>query len=59
MKLGKALSTGYAEDAYEDGTGEELVAPAGRTDERTAVPEPVEATAEATRPRQVVDAAAR
>jgi hypothetical protein len=55
MKLGKELSTGYAHDAFDDDTDEELTVPAAP--ERT--PEPVEVTAEATRPRQVVDAAAR
>jgi hypothetical protein len=57
MKLGKALSTGYAQDAYEHDTDRERTAPEEPTERRT--PGPVEVTAEAARPRQVVDAAAR
>jgi hypothetical protein len=58
MKLGKALSTGYAQDAYEHETdNQELPASEERDQRRT--PDPVKVTVEAAQPRQVVDAAAR
>lgn len=58
MKLGKALSTGYAQDAYDDTHEHDTdLAPAEGTER---VPEPVKAAAEAAeRPRQAVGAAAR
>lgn len=62
MKLGKALSTGYAQDAFEQdafehGTDRERSTAEEPAERRT--PDPVKAAAEAARPRQVVDAAAR
>jgi hypothetical protein len=57
MKLGKALTTGCARDAYE--YGHELDGAATLVEDSVRTPEPAEVTAEAAQPRQVVDAAIR